>query len=66
MKFMFGSTNNCIATYNFIDTLATCYGQVDTESRHTVVCHVAQENMAHANYVSVLTGTTFSWIRFKV
>ena len=29
-------------------------------SRHTVVCHAAQENGAHANYVSILTGTTKS------
>ena len=26
-------------------------------SRHTVVCHVAQENRARAHYVSILTGT---------
>ena len=30
------------------------------KSRHTVVCRVAQENGAHANGVSILTGTTKS------
>ena len=30
-------------------------------SRHTVVCRVAHENRAHANYVSILTGTKKSW-----
>ena len=29
-------------------------------SRHTVVCRAAQENGAHANGVSILTGTTKS------
>jgi len=29
-------------------------------SRHTVVCRAAQENEAHANGVSTLTGTTKS------
>ena len=27
------------------------------QSRHTVVCRVAQENGAHVSYVSILTGT---------
>jgi len=57
---MIGSTNNCIATFNFINTLAICYGQVDTESRQTVVCHVALENMVHANYMSISTESTKS------
>jgi len=30
------------------------------KSRHTVVCRAAQENGAHANEVSILTGTTKS------
>ena len=35
-------------------------------SRHTVVCRETQENRVHANYMSILTGTTksrFSHIR---